>query len=146
MVGSRIYLKTLKKEIGARGDWCFLSHLHLLSLKGREKHIDRVGDEDKGWKRSVLQWILKEKWMSLWVWWRGRKPRERGKRNGKLGGGGVFLFQVEPLPFLFFSMTFATLEHGLLRLSIIEAQKSCSTLDGGMLKHKALRLSVAYDQ
>ena len=45
--------QNIEKEIGSREEWCFSSHLHLLSLKRREKHIDRFGDDYERWKRGV---------------------------------------------------------------------------------------------
>ena len=59
---------------------------------------------------------------------------------------GFSLFWAKPLPFLFFPTAFATLEHGLLRSSVVEVWKLPSTLNGSTLEHNLSRLSVAYGQ
>ena len=62
--------------------------------------------------------------------------------SGKENWEGFSLFWAEPLPFDFFHcLRYA---RGLLRSSIVEAQKSCSNLNGGMLEHDLLRSSMAW--
>ena len=40
--------QNVEERIKVRGEWCFSSHLHLLSKEEREKSIYRDGSDDKG--------------------------------------------------------------------------------------------------
>ena len=71
----------------------------------------------------------------------GRRPREKDKKEGELGGFLPVLCKTPP--FLCFPTTFAMLEHGLLRSSVVEAWKLPSSLNNRTLKRNLPRSSVA---